>query len=86
MIDKEEFPPAVISAINNAVNEISAISSLFWDDAVGYIIMDLKKKAENLQRLEGSRFLADVQEHIELEQDKQLYLITKRRTHVQKYS
>lgn len=49
-----------------------------WDDAAYELLFQLKKKAETERRLHGSKFLADVNSHIENEQRKHQYMVIKR--------
>lgn len=74
------FPKAVLAAIDIAVDNISRLPQELWDDATAVLVGKLKKKAETANQLDGSKFLADVQEHIEEEQYNQIYVVVKRRT------
>ena len=49
-----------------------------WDDAASELLVLLKKKAESERRLHGSKFLADVNEHIMEAQSSQMYVVVKR--------
>jgi hypothetical protein len=73
------FPKAVLAAIEIAYENIIRQPKDLWDEATALLVEKLRAKAEQDHQLNGSKFLADVQEHLEHQQDHQIYLVVKRR-------
>lgn len=86
MISKSEFPPYINASIDIAVDNISRMPVELQDDAIAHIIAGVKKKAESKQKYEGLRLIADINEHIEREQEKHMYIIKRNGSNVHKFS
>lgn len=74
-----QLPRSVLAALDIAFDNIVRLPKDLWDDATAILLEKLKKKAEQDHMLNGSKFLADVQEHIEEQQEMNIYFVVKRK-------
>jgi len=76
---QELFPKSVIAAINICYDNIRLhLPADLWDEATAMLIQKLKNRAEEEHSLNGSKLLADVQEHLVNEQSSSMYIVVKR--------
>lgn len=73
------LPKSVLAAIDIACDNIIRMPKDLWDDATALLVEKLRRLAEQEHILNGSKYLADVQEHIDEQQEGSMYYVVKRK-------